>query len=155
MWQLFIGWGTGFIASSHWILADYLYKNRSQKNPLTTQWRSHEMTGHTISILEFPVQPTVINKTTLRSLINGEAIIRGKGGKSSKINKRGDPNKRGGWNICYLQKTKCNYFSLIFGVKHCSKPFLDTVLTSFNALYCKIQEKLTKSYEFLNLKPLK
>jgi len=53
------------------------------------------------------------------------------------------------------QKTKSNYFSLIFGVKNCSKPFLETGLTNFNALYCKIHEKLIKSYEFLNLKPLK
>ena len=68
------------------------------------------------------------------------------------MNKRGDPNKRGGWNICYLQKTKCNYFSLIFGVKHCSKPFLDTVLTNFNALYYKIHEKLIKLYDFLKPK---
>ena len=43
----------------------------------------------------------------------------------------------------------------MFVVKHCSKPFLDTVLTNFNALYCKIHEKLIKLYEFLNLKPLK
>ena len=32
---------------------------------------------------------------------------------------------------------------------------MDTGLTNFNALYCKIHEKLIKSDEFLNLNPLK
>ena len=32
---------------------------------------------------------------------------------------------------------------------------MDTGLTIFNALYCKIPEKIIKLYEFLNLKPLK
>ena len=32
--------------------------------------------------------------TTLRSLINGEAIVRGESGKSFKINDQGDSNKR-------------------------------------------------------------
>ena len=43
----------------------------------------------------------------------------------------------------------------MFGVKNYSKPFLDTGLTIFNALCCKIHEKMIKLYESLNLKPLK
>ena len=38
----------------------------------------------------------IILFTTLESLINGETIINGEGGKFLKLNKRGDPNKRGG-----------------------------------------------------------
>ena len=38
---------------------------------------------------------------TLKSLINGEAIINGEGGNFLKLNKRGDPNKRGG--TCFFQ----------------------------------------------------
>ena len=33
---------------------------------------------------------------TLKSLINREAIINGEGGNFLKLNKQGDPNKRGG-----------------------------------------------------------
>ena len=36
---------------------------------------------------------------TLTFLINGEALINGEGGKFFKFNKRGGPNKRGGWNF--------------------------------------------------------
>ena len=50
---------------------------------------------------------------------------------------------------------KGSLFSLIFGVKNCSKPFLDTGLNNFNALYSKIHEKLIKSYEILNLKHIR
>ena len=36
---------------------------------------------------------------TLTFLINGEALINWEGGKFFKFNKRGGPNKRGGWNF--------------------------------------------------------
>ena len=36
---------------------------------------------------------------TLTFLINGEALIRGEGGKFVKIDKRGGSNKRGGWKF--------------------------------------------------------
>ena len=36
---------------------------------------------------------------TLTFLINGEALINGEGGKFFKFNKRGGPNKQGGWNF--------------------------------------------------------
>ena len=52
----------------------------------------------------------ISKNATLKSLINGEAIIRGEVGKSFKINKRGDPNKRGGWNACDLPSIKTRNF---------------------------------------------
>ena len=46
-----------------------------------------------------PLLKALMSGITLTFLINGEALINGEGGKFFKFNKRGGPNKRGGWNF--------------------------------------------------------
>ena len=66
----------------------------------------NEMQTFMAMLIKQSLRHSYVINATLKSLINGEAIIRGEGGKSFKINKRGDPNKRVNWNIWYLPTIK-------------------------------------------------